>query len=321
MALLVYIPAWVAEISEYLKDVIPFLEIFGLIIELVVLAAIFREMRALRRHGSALEKHEKQVIDEIQELGKVQRALKSHEEQILTEIRELQNIQTALKKHEEQLDAVRPIYSTFYTTPEEIMELSISFTEEAKEIYALGTIGSLLDTEIRPNEKQADFEQRKRNASPEAKRFVAATESSILTGCEYHRVMDFRPIDASEDARLEILANVNFFRRILNASGTHDLHLELYHSPDIVRGRGDYHFRCNDQRVDLRIGGHGTKADAAISITDARVVQQYKQYYLSLLEFESTRLITLDDLIILNDLLVVGNLKGVEDHLSEKPMK
>jgi len=85
-----------------------------------------------------------------------------------------------------------------------------------------------------------------------------------------------------------------------------------------VPGRSDYHFRCNDLRVDLRIGGHGNESDSAISITDARVVQQYRQYYQSLLTSDSTRRMTLEDVIAIYDLLVESDFDGLAEYLTAK---
>jgi hypothetical protein len=294
------------------------LEKIPLAIELIVFVAILRELLALRKHERALEEHQVKVVAELEELGKMQAALQQHEEHIISEVAQLRSMNTALEKHEKQLDAARPIFSTLYTTPEEIMELSISFTEEAKEIYALGSIRSLMDTERAPDETQMAFEERVGQVNPRIREFIAATEKSILSGCSYCRIIDFRPIDASEDAVLEVLSNINFFRRLMNFRGTHPhMHLEVYHSSEIVRARGDYHFRCNDQRVELRIGGHGnTSANAAIVITDARVVTQYKQYFISLTESDLARLITLDDLVQINDLLVARDIEGLEKYLA-----
>jgi hypothetical protein len=239
---------------------------------------------------------------------------------ILKEIRALGKHEKALEKHEEHLAAVRPLLSTLYTGSDEIMGLAVAFTKEAKEINALGTISSLVETEMKPGEDEEAFQERLKTLHPQTVSYVSATREHILGGRRYCRIMDFKPSDVTDDSILEILANVSFFLRLLEFRGGGSMDLNLYHNPDVLKGRGDFHFRCSDRQVVLRVGGHGNDyANAAIAITDTRVVHEYKQYFQSLIHSTVTRHLAYQNLIRLRELLLNRDSKGIESYLATLP--
>jgi hypothetical protein len=225
---------------------------------------------------------------------------------IIREIRELRRHHKALESHSDQLTSVRPLFTTLYTEGSEIMDLAISSTREAKEIYALGSLASLTQTERKPDEDEVSSRKRLALASSKAVQYVTVTREHILSGRKYCRIMDLRPKRPRDaDSIFEILANVNFFLRLLEFSGSSKVDLYLYHSTEMLRGRGDFHFRCSDRQLIIRVGGHGnTYANAAISITDTRVVHEFKRYYESLLKSHSVARLSYNDLVTVRDLLV-----------------
>lgn len=236
---------------------------------------------------------------------------------ILREIRALGKHERALEKHEAHLNAVRPLVSTLFTGSDEIMDLAITFTKEAKIISALGTISSLVETEMKPGEDEVTFQERLKTTHSKTVSYVAATREHILGGRRYCRIMDFKPNDVTEESVLEVLVNVNFFLRLLEFRGVGAVDLNLYHNPDVLKGRGDFHFRCSDRQVVLRVGGHGNEyANAAISITDTRVVNEYQQYFQSLIHSALTRPLAYQHLTRLRELLLSRDIKGVENFLS-----
>jgi hypothetical protein len=237
---------------------------------------------------------------------------------IFREIREMKKHRKALARHEEHLDAVRPLYSTLYTSSEEIMNLAVTFTKEAKEVYALGSIESLLETERQPNETQSDLRNRHAKCSPQKLAYVKMITDRVLAGAKYCRVMDFKPIEGDDESRLEILANVNFFIRLLEFQGSASVNLELYHNAEILRSRGDFHFRCSDRQVVLRVGGHGNQqANAAISITDTKVVHEFQQYYQSLVHSPLSRRLDLQQLTEIREILIGGTIDQVSEYLAQ----
>jgi hypothetical protein len=98
------------------------------------------------------------------------------------------------------------------------------------------------------------------------------------------------------------------------------LALHLYHNPDVLRGKGDFHFRCSDKCVVLRVGGHGNPAaNAAIAITDTRVVTEFAGYFDALVASPLSRPINLADLRNIREMLLADEFEKLESFLSSKP--
>jgi hypothetical protein len=209
---------------------------------------------------------------------------------ILRELYTLRHHLHALHRHGKRLDDVMPLYPMLYCDNQKILDLALSFTREAGSICAIGWLSSLTSQRRRDGEVGEDFERR----TAQARALVKATEDHILAGRYYCRVMDWLPT-GDDMAWEEAKANAEFFLKLLALGDSRDLKLKLFHHPQVFGGRGDHHFRCSDTMVVLRIGGHGNnRANAAITITDARVIVQYRNYYDSLIDeplaFEVTEL-------------------------------
>jgi hypothetical protein len=238
------------------------------------------------------------------------------------EVKEIRKHQQALKKLEDQLIAVRPLYSTLYTSDDEIMKLAVDFVKHAQEIYSIGTINSLVHTEIKIREKDADFKKRYNTVDLITREYIAETYSYILSGRKYFRALNFLPVSNSDDEIQEILANVNFFHRILQsrASSIVELKLELFHNPEIPSGPGDFHFRSSDKQVVIRVGGASNKhVNSAIVITDTKVISQFQTYFLSFLNNEISRKIGADELVYLQKLLIQKEIEEISDYLLSLP--
>lgn len=238
---------------------------------------------------------------------------------VLREIRALRRHEVLLEDHGTQLQASRPLLTTLYSNADEIMQFAVRFTEEANEIDALGTVSSLTATECRPGETEASdsFQARLANADPLALRYVAANRDFILSGKRLRRILDFRPATGSTKEVFELLANIKFFIRAHEFGAASPVNVQLYHNPDVLRGSGDFHFRCSDRCVVLRVGGHGNAAaDAAIAVSDTRVIHEFRSYFDALLESPITRLVTVHDLREIQDALLARQFSRIEELLS-----
>lgn len=236
---------------------------------------------------------------------------------IYREVRELRRHGGLLKKHREELLDSRPLFSTLYTGKEEIMKMAIRFTKEARQISALGTIASLANTEIGQDETIAAFQERSQNVSPLEAEYVSANRDAILSSRHFRRIIDWMPVRGSTASFREVLANVTFFIRALEYQGATALNVELYHNSEILRGEGDFHFRCSDLCVVLRAGGHGNPAaNLAISITDTRVVREFERYFCSLIAQPTTRRISLEELRQMRDFLNRHDLDGLQTFIA-----
>jgi len=220
-------------------------EVIKYSIEVVVVVAIFREIRKLDSHGKQLEKTR-------QEFGKI-------------------------------------VVSALYTTTEEIMKLGVDFTKQAAEIYSLGSLRSLLDTERRLGEDQEGYESRKTQIDPQKSEYIKAIEDHVREGKPYVRVMDLLPEDSQKDTLNEIYVNLDFFRRLLGRPGVKSKDVRVYHNRQIARRNGDFHFRVSDKMLVIRAGGHGTRrVNAALVIDEASAVNTFRQYFASVIESAST---------------------------------
>ena len=239
---------------------------------------------------------------------------------VYREIRALRRHEGALERHEKQLKHSQPLFSTLSTDRDEIMRLAIQFTKDAERISALGTISSLLNTEMQPGESDSDFKERLKKTPSLDIDYITANRDFILSGKNFRRIIDWMPAPQSDRSLLEMLANAKFFIRALEYGGTTEIKIELYHNPDILRGRGDFHFRCSDRCVVFRAGGHGnSSANVAISITDTRVVSEFHRYFDSLLSDANTRPISLTTLRQIRDLLENRDLTGLNQLLKNLP--
>jgi hypothetical protein len=235
---------------------------------------------------------------------------------ILREVRELKRHQAALRSHEQQLAAARPLMSTLYTGDDEIMDLAVEFTEQASAIYAMGTLSSLVEIERHANETIDEYDSRMASVDGRKRTYIAATLNKILSGCTYRRVMDFAPQSGNEADVVEALANVNFFLRAFDTPRTQAIDLELYHNAETIKGRGDFHFRCSDRQLVLRVGGHGNGyANAAILINDTRVIEEFRRYFDSIVVGPATRHVSYKDLEALRSLLQEGDVLGAKEML------
>lgn len=238
---------------------------------------------------------------------------------VLREIRALRRHESLLADHGTQLKSSRPLFTTLYSDADEIMEFAVRFTEEAKEIDGLGTITSLTATECRPGETESSdsFQARLANADPLALRYVAANRDFILSGKHLRRILDFRPATGSQEEVFELLANIKFFLRAHEFGAASPVNAELFHNPDVLRGSGDFHFRCSDRCVVLRVGGHGNPAaNAAIAVSDTRVVEEFRSYFDALIDSPITRLITVRDLRAIQEALLDRQFSKIDDLLS-----
>jgi CTP:molybdopterin cytidylyltransferase MocA len=206
--------------------------------------------------------------------------------------------------------------STLYTDEAEIMDVAISFTEQADMIYALGTIATLTEMERSATESIADHERRLASVDARKRAYVSATLNRILGGCKYRRVMDLLPEAGDENERLEIVANIRFFLRAFDTPRTKAIDLELYHNQDTMKGRGDFHFRCSNRQLVLRVGGHGNGyANAAIQINDTRVIDEFRRYFDSIVASPNSRRVSYEDLAQLVTLLDRRDIEGAKKFL------
>ena len=233
------------------------------------------------------------------------------------DIKTLKSHQITLKEHEEKLKSVRPLYSTLITDEAEIMELAVSSTAESKELYSLGTISSLKDVERLNSEDEKTFNERTKDVKPSTKLYVKAISDSILKGNEYCRIINILSIDKKEDFDV-VLANIKFFCRLMEFNSQTDIKLKLYHNSEILSDSGNYHFRCSDKKVIIRIGGHGNKkSNAAIVITDTKVIDEFKNYYFSLIESPKTKQLDYSSLLKIKSFLESNDIKSIKTILAE----
>ena len=244
-----------------LQTVFDFVQLALLIIEPIVLAIVFAEVVYIRKHSKRLEMHAVQLA--------------AHADQ--------------LTKHAVQLESIRPFISNLYSDKKEILQLAIDFVKEAgKEkagkILVSGTISILSKTEIEPGEEPKAFLARKSQVDSLRLQYVEETETFIKTKKEYKRIMSLIPESNSHEDAWEVLANVQFFRDILTKNS--GLNFHLYHYAEIPSSKEDFHFRCSNTTVNIRVGGLSRQEAyaAAIQITDARVVSKFTEYYNDLLK-------------------------------------
>ena len=235
--------------------------LLGVAVTLVMFGVIVFEMRAMKRTQKLIQKNT--------EITGENRAA-------------LEGAMSIMKKF--QL-----VTSQVLTDAEDIMTLAVKSTEKAEKLYALGTISSLALTERLPGETQEDHELRRAGGEKLKVDYVKATRDLILRRQPYRRIMSLLPRDATREACLEVLANVRFFKRIMEED-LGDLDLIIYHSPAVGGGKGDFHFRCTQDEVILRVGGHGNPfVNAAIRIVNPGVTHQFRQYFESLVQSPNTR--------------------------------
>lgn len=225
---------------------------------------------------------------------------------ILYEIRQLRKHEHQLSLHGKKLDQSMPLFTTLLTEPSEIQELAVAMICDAKEMWAIGVMNVLARTEINPAmdsgvaiQKPSDFD----------KRYTAATADYINTGGIYSRVMNLALRDGNYDDVWNAHANIRFFRRLLEGGRIRDLHVCLYHHPDLLSTPDEFHFRVTDKKVAIRVGSpKGGNASAAISITDTRVIKTFFDYCTSLvggtkcIQLDLPKLCQLDDLLSASDL-------------------
>lgn len=261
---------------EYIFDLEIFYEVLKYIIEIIVFIVILKEIKELKVHSLSLEK-----------------AIHSQEETIEA----LQKHESILGKHEE---SIRPIQSTLYTTTDDILKLAVDFTRNAETLKAVGTIGILSDTEMKPGCEIEDWKTTVDSILPVKRMYVEETLNYINSGGQYYRVMNLLPLTTEEESIWETWANIRFFKRAMQESGVRRINLNLFHHPGIVSWKEDFHYRCSDKAVIIRVGGSiHPDANAAISITDTRVVEKFSAAYEKIIsDDQSLRL----DLNLLNEL-------------------
>lgn len=234
------------------------------------------------------------------------------------DIRELRRHQMMLQEHGKKLESVRPILSTLFTETIDIRKHAIEMVEEAQYVYGIGTIRVLAKIEKKPNEDLLMYENRTKDIEEEIKKYVQSNSNSILKGKEHFRVLNFLPEDNSEDMKWEIISNIHFFKRHFEFSGTTKINLRLFHNETISNFRGPQHFRCTDKKIILRIGSHiNLRANAALVITDKRVVEEYQTFFHSLIALPQTKEINLQNLEIIYSLLINGKIIELRTYLSQ----
>jgi hypothetical protein len=233
---------------------------------------------------------------------------------IVREIRALRQHESRLDEHSRQLEAATPLITSFRTGPDEIMNLAVSFVREAKEIRSLGTVNSALVTERRSTDTDETYTERLHAADPRTIDYIQATLKHIMDGKRYTRILDVSVDDPEEID--ELLCNIRFFKRMMEIHPAARENFRVFHNPIIFKGEGDFHFRCSDIQVVIRVGASDNpNANAAISITDTRVVQAFSNYYDGLTRAVGTRELTYADLIALEQQLSARNLQSVNDIL------
>jgi len=238
---------------------------------------------------------------------------------IVRELRELRRHTTALARHESELRKARPLLSTLYTDGDDILELAVAFTRDARQIRALGTITALAETELRPGEREAEWQGRFESVSALRKQYVAATGAFIDSGKPYYRVMNFSPGARADRASVwELWANVRFFLRAMEANAGSATCLHLIHDPDLVRGGEDFHYRVSDSAVVIRVGGPArADSNAAILIRDERVVATFEAAHDAMVSRPRCREIHLDLLRSIESCLSKRDLEALRGLLEE----
>lgn len=237
---------------------------------------------------------------------------------ILVEIRKLRRHEDALKKHSEALAARRPLFTTLVTDEKEILSLAVSFTKDAHEIYALGSIRSLV--------VPTDGTSRGSEALDKgAEQYIIATRDFIQAGYPYYRIINFLPEDSGSHYKEELIANLNFFIPMLELSAsTQPVKLCLCHNSDALKMSGDFHFRCSEHEVIIRVGNRDIpEANAAIVITDQPVVSRFQNYYKAIVSTKQTKKLSFEELKVIRQALIVGDVVALgrllRDELSATP--
>lgn len=180
---------------------------------------------------------------------------------------------------------IRPLYSTVFFDKDAIKQSAVDFLNESNEVYTLGTIGLLT----------------KESSDP----YVLSTKQYFSSGNKkYLRIANFIPQLSSDEEFEEIKENVSFFLGILKSKSSQ---LELYHNPNLAKGLNDFHFRCSDSKVVIRLGGQMTNNKSAIEITDSDLRQNFLIYYHLLKSSLDTKRLEAKHLEKLESLLNSGN--------------
>lgn len=238
---------------------------------------------------------------------------------ILKEINELKKHAHTLEKHETKLDAVRPLISTLYTETNEILELAVQFTKDAKVLRAIGTIGTLSETEKKPVMDHDLWVQQLASVAQVKREYIATTLDFIQSGRAYIRVMNLLPQSQEEDHIWELWANVKFFARAMEDAGARNININIYHHPGLVTGKEDFHYRSSDKAVIIRVGGTAHKsANSAIAITDSRVVERFSAAHASIIEDSKCVELTLDNLHALDKYFSVKDFDSVYSMLGHR---
>lgn len=238
---------------------------------------------------------------------------------ILFEIRELKKHSRALHKHEIKLESVRPLITTLYTDTNDILSLAVQFTNDANILKAVGTIGILAFTEVKPGISNSEYKDTLEKILPIKLEYIRKTVDFIQSGKHYYRVMNLLPISKNEEEVWELWANIRFFLKIMESAVFRTIDLHLYHHPGLLTGQEDFHYRCSDKSVIIRAGGNlHTSANSAISITDSKVVERYTYAYDKLLETKYCKELNLDTMQRLDKLYATKDFQKIKILLSKE---
>jgi len=234
---------------------------------------------------------------------------------IVYEIRKLGKHAKVLNAHSDKLDKAIPLISSLLLDPKDIQNLAIEMIVNAFELRAVGILDVLSRTEFPPNR----YNTFKINpASQFDKQYTSSTSDFISAGRSYSRLMNLSIANRTESEIWTILANIRFFKRLMEISGAREIQLRLYHHPSLVSGSNEFHFRVTDKKAVIRVGSHSeSSVSAGISITDTRVIGAFVDYFDSLAKSEKCIHLSLEKLRDLDSLLTEMDISGYEQALNK----
>lgn len=233
---------------------------------------------------------------------------------IVYEIRRLSKHAKELDAHSTKLDKAIPLISSLTLEHKDLQNLAVEMTSSAGEFRAVGTLDVLSRTELPPNKNQ---NYSANPASDFDKKYASATSDFISSGRAYARLMNLSVQNKTEVEIWIILANIRFFRRLLETSGERDINLRICHHPNLVSGKNEFHFRVTDKKVVIRIGSPSKSSlSAGISITDTRVIGAFNEYFESLLESKQCIKLDLERLRDLESKLINSDIVKYENILT-----
>lgn len=170
---------------------------------------------------------------------------------------------------------IRPLHSSVYEGRKIISETSLDFLRESEIVYTLGTIDALEDGSIGS--------------------YKAITSEYISNyNNVYFRVANFGvALDNGTDVK-KLRSNIDYFLSLMKSGAAN---LEIYHNSEIARGVDDFHFRINQDKVVIRIGGKNARKNSAIVIPDKNVKNNFVDYYKGILANHKSKKLEVNQLM------------------------